>query len=309
MSKLLRLGLLFLFCISCKLASAQYYFYNDRYFESDVTFEIGGSVGLMNCLTDIGGKKGLGKKFIKDLNNKNTQLATGVFVNALYKNVLGLRLEGTFGKVIAYDSILKGDNSEAKNRYNRNLNFRSSINEVSAMIEFHPLFLKSYDVADGGSMPRLSPYFVGGVSYFSFKPQGYINNTWIDLEPLHSEGQGFAEYPDRKKYSLTQINIPVGFGIKYELGALFNARLECVHRILFTDYLDDVSTKYIDPATYSNNLNSIKAAQALAWNSRSLSTIPADYGEGAIRGQKKNNDAYFSFNLKLGIILGRNKVR
>jgi hypothetical protein len=309
MLKLLRFGFLCLFFISSKLATAQYYFYNDKYFESNITFEVGGSVGLMNCLTDIGGKKGLGKKFIKDLNNKNTQLATGIFINALYKSVIGLRLEATFGKVLAYDSILKGDNSEAKNRYNRNLNFRTSINEFSAMIEFHPLFLKSYDVTDGSSSPRLSPYIVGGVSYYSFNPQGYLNNTWIDLQPLRNEGQGFPEYADRKKYSLSQINIPLGFGVKYELGALFNARLEFVHRILFTDYLDDVSTKYIDPTIFASRLTANKAAQALAWNSRNLSTIPNDYADGAIRGQKKNNDAYFSFNLKLGIILGRNKVR
>ncbi len=308
MSKKLQFGFLFLFLISGKLATAQYYFYNDKYFESNITFEIGGSVGLMNCLTDIGGRSGKGKKFIKDLNTKNTQLATGIFVNALYKNVLGLRLEGTFGKVSAYDSILIGETGDAKNRYNRNLNFRSNITELSAMIEFHPLFLKNYDVTDGSSMPILSPYIVGGVSYFSFKPQGYLNNTWIDLQPLRNEGQGFPEYIDRKNYSLSQVNIPLGFGVKYELGALFNARLEFVHRVLFTDYLDDVSTKYIDPSLFAGRLTANKAAQALAWNSRNLSTVPADYADGAIRGLK-DKDTYFSLNLKLGLVLGRNKVK
>ena len=39
-------------------------------------FEIGGSIGLMNCLTDIGGNKGLGKKSIKDINVNEEMLVT-----------------------------------------------------------------------------------------------------------------------------------------------------------------------------------------------------------------------------------------
>ena len=60
-------------------ASAQYYFYNDSYYDSPVLFEVGGSLAIMNSLTDIGGKKGIGKKFIKDLNiGKPFLLAGGI---------------------------------------------------------------------------------------------------------------------------------------------------------------------------------------------------------------------------------------
>ena len=45
----------------------------------------------MNCLTDIGGKKGIGKKFIKDLNMGKTHLSGGLFLSATYKYALGLR--------------------------------------------------------------------------------------------------------------------------------------------------------------------------------------------------------------------------
>ncbi len=45
-------------------ASAQYYFYDDQYYDNPWFFEVGGSLGAMNCLTDIVGKKGIGKKFI-----------------------------------------------------------------------------------------------------------------------------------------------------------------------------------------------------------------------------------------------------
>jgi len=42
---------------------AQYYFYNDKYYDNAVVLEIGGTFGVMNSLTDLGGKKGIGKKW------------------------------------------------------------------------------------------------------------------------------------------------------------------------------------------------------------------------------------------------------
>ena len=37
---------------------AQYYFFNDRYYDQPVVFEMGLSGGVMNSFTDLGGKKG-----------------------------------------------------------------------------------------------------------------------------------------------------------------------------------------------------------------------------------------------------------
>ena len=43
---------------------AQFYYYNDKYYDNPLAFEAGGSAGLMNSLTDLGGKKGIGKNFV-----------------------------------------------------------------------------------------------------------------------------------------------------------------------------------------------------------------------------------------------------
>ena len=59
--------LLFLTAASSN-AQGQYYFYNDSYYASPIVFEIGASGSVVNSLTDIGGKKGIGGKFLKDLN-------------------------------------------------------------------------------------------------------------------------------------------------------------------------------------------------------------------------------------------------
>jgi hypothetical protein len=304
--KLVSLTFVLLFIGAAQL-KAQYYFYNDKYYDNDLIFEVGASGGIMNCFTDLGGRKGLGKGFIKDLNMKNTQFSGGVYVTAMYKNAVGLRLEGTFGQVKAYDSILKGDQSPGKQRYERNLNFRSSISEVSMMFEVHPLF---FNPSDDRAASRISPYLLGGVGLFSFNPQGNFNGTWVNLEPLRTEGQGFPQYPDRKRYKLRQMNIPFGAGVRYELNSLFYARLELVHRVLFTDYLDDVSGKYIDPVYFAANLTPSQAALATQLSDRRAAINPGIVPQvGDVRGDPRDNDAFFSINLKIGIVLGRQRIR
>lgn len=306
--KKLTLGLAaFLMLRGTQNVNAQYYFYNDKYYETDLLFDVGVSAGAMNCFSDLGGRKGVGKKFVKDMNMKNTRLAGGFYVAATYKNAVALRLEATFGQVKAYDSILKGDQSKAKDRYLRNLDFRSNITEFSAVAEIHPFF---FNISDDKEPPRLSPYVLGGIGLFSFNPQAKLNNTWIDLEPLRTEGQGFKEYPNRKRYNLRQMNVPVGAGVRYELGSMINARLEIVHRILFTDYLDDVSTRYIDPTLFASNLTPVQASLATQLADRRSAINPGIVpGPSDIRGDSRDNDAFFSINFKIGVILGRQRYK
>jgi hypothetical protein len=291
-------------------SKAQYYFYDNDYYDTPLLFEVGGSVGLMNCLTDIGGRKGVGKKFIKDLVLRNTKPAGSVYVMATYQNAVTLRLEGTFGQVMGYDSILKNVKTSTFGRYERNLSFRSNISEVMLGLEIHPMHLLIDWTSREREPPRLSPYITAGVGFFSFNPQTKLNNRWIDLQPLSTEGQGFKEYPSRKQYSLRQVCFPVGAGVRYELSSLFNLRFELVYRILTTDYLDDVSRWYIDPALYANYFSGNKLANALLLHDRQRELNPAHVtSPGEQRGDPRDNDAYLTANLKIGLVLGRQRVR
>jgi hypothetical protein len=301
--------LAFLLICSSQKTAAQYYFYDNNYYDNPFVFEVGGSVGIMNSLTDLGGKKGIGKKFVKDLNFGNSQLAGSISLSAIYKNAVAFRIEGTFGQVKAYDSVLKKVKASTFGRYERNLSFRSNITEFMAAVEIHPLYIfKKYDEND--ELPRTSPYLLAGVGFFSFNPQAKLLNKWVDLQPLSTEGQGFAEYPKRKPYKLNQMSIPVGLGVKYELSPMLNLRAECVYRILNTDYLDDVSTTYVDPNVYTNYFTGTKLTNALLLNDRQYELDPTHITtDGDQRGNSKNNDAYFTFNLKIGLIFGRERVR
>jgi hypothetical protein len=106
------------------------------------------------------------------------------------------------------------------------------------------------------------------------------------------------------------VNIPVGIGARYELSSMFNVRAELVYRILSTDYLDDVSTQYIDPNLYSNYFTGTKLTNALLLSDRQYELDPTHITvPTGQRGNPKNNDAYFSFNLKIGLIIGRERIR
>lgn len=298
-----------LFIVPIQKITAQYYFYDNATYNTPLMFEIGASVGVMNCLTDIGGKAGLGKKFVKDLNIGNNQINGGLYFTATYKEAVAIRIEGTFGSVKAYDSILK-DVQLTTPRYNRNLSFSSKIAEISAVAEFYPLFIFVNWASREDYPPNYSPYLIGGIGYYTFNPQTVLNGRVIDLQPLSTEGQGFAEYPDRKPYKLQQINFPIGAGIKYELSPNLNVRAEFLYRILTTDYLDDLSTRYIDQSLFSKYFSGAKLADALAVNDRRRTDpkYPINPLGGQIRGKATNNDAYFSFNFKIGYNFGREKI-
>ena len=283
---------------------AQDYFYDNRYYESDFLFEAGFSVGVINCLTDIGGKPGNGKRFLKDLNWQNTKLSGGVFVALTYRSALSARLSFNTGNILACDSILKSDPSEARNRYRRNLHFKSNISELMLIAELHPLIF----FGANNKTNLFSPYLVGGIGLFHFDPQACLNGQWIALNELHTEGQGFGEYPERKEYKLTQLNFPAGVGIKYECSALLNLRLEILHRFTQTDYLDDVSTRYIDPSLFEKYLSPNQASHARQLHNRqkeldpSVATTP-----NAIRGNSSRNDSYFTIQCKLSLVMGRER--
>lgn len=298
-----------LLCIITFQSKAQTYFYNNDYYDNPITFEAGISVGPMNSLTDVGGRRGRGTRGAKDLNIKSTKLYGSIYADAIYNHFLALRVEATAGSVKSNDSLLapvKKSNG-AIGRYNRNLSFRSPIYEVTLTAEFHPIdFFHNFNPES--YPPAFSPYIIGGIGYFHFNPQARLNSDWIDLKPLHTEGQGFAEYPDRKEYKLNQINIPLGVGIVYELSPKFNVRIEYINRHLYTDYLDDVHSKYIDPALFSKYLSGTQLSQALILNNRRRSdAVPnlTTARPGGRRGNPLNKDAYFTINFKVGFVFGR----
>ena len=262
--------------------------------------EVGVGLGPLVFLGDLGGAKGLGRTFIKDIDYPLIKLSKGLFVGVAPTEWLGFRLAVNTGMLEGDDKLAPNKGGDEVYRLERNLNFRTKLLEGYAAVEFYPsVFLEQYDDLKG----KLRPYGIIGLGVYHFNPQTQDNSgNWVALQPLHTEGQGFPEYPDRKNYKLTQMELPMGFGFKYYLKENMFIGLEVLHRKLFTDYVDDVSTDYIDPIYFDKYLSPANAALARQLNYRgtySSVTRPSDV-VGAQRGDPKQNDAYFSTILRLG---------
>lgn len=160
--------------------------------------------------------------------------------------------------------------------------------------------------------PAVRPYVLAGIGVFHFNPKGSVTNasgdkSWHYLQPLRLEGQGMAEYPDSKPYKLTQLNIPLGAGLKYYASERLNVSAELLYRKTFTDYIDDVSKKYIDATMYDKYLPAQDAALAYKLSDKSIGIIypgMTRYPANTQRGDTKNGDTYFSVMLKIGLRLG-----
>jgi len=211
--------------------------------------------------------------YIGELTNSyfaNPKSAAGIIYRYNLNPRWAIKCSALFGSFEASDKETNSNNA-------RNLSFRSPITELSTQIEFN--FLNLYIDAEKN---RFTPYIFGGLSLFSFNPQTKYDNHWYDLQPIGTEGQGLEDFDD--KYSLTSISIPFGLGVKFNFFRRFSTGLEWGWRKTFTDYLDDVSTKYVNPDILTYNRPEIIAFLA------DRSTEP--HQPGTARGVANNKDWY-----------------
>jgi hypothetical protein len=270
--------------------------------ESTSHFEAGLTAGPSNFLGDLGGNVGRGTPFLKDNNIQMTKLTLGGFVSYHPNELLAVRLALNIGTLEGDDAVIKNKGGLEEARKIRNSNFRSKFTEGLLLAEVYPTIFLEEDAND--NYKKLRPYLLAGIGAFHFNPQGYdqVSGQWVALQPLRTEGQGFPEYPDRKEYKLTQMNLPIGFGVKYFLNDNMNISFEIIHRKTFTDYIDDVSTNYIDPALFYNYMPTAQAQLA----ERMANKSSGQFAAGSKRGTPKNNDSYYSAGFKLGFRLGNN---
>lgn len=279
-------------------------------FGEKVKWEVGINFGPSFFLGDLGGNSGKGTNDIKDVNLEFTKLMKGAFITMYPKNWLGLRLAADLTYLEGSDDIITTTGIDELWRKQRNLDFKTTVVEGYLAAEIFPTMWLNRNKENE---PRLRPYVLAGVGVFHFNPKGSITDattgdkTWHKLQPLGLEGQGMQEYPQSRPYKLTQINIPLGGGIKYYASERINLSAEVLYRKTFTDYIDDVSAQYIDPTLYAKYLTPANADLAYKLSDKSVGIIypgMTRYPANTQRGDTKNGDTYFSVVMKIGIRLG-----
>ena len=208
--------------------------------------------------------------------------AFGIGVTYKFYNHFSVAYSLIAGKISASDS-----KSNSPDRVQRNLNFSSSIGEANLTVEA--------SLKDVPSSAKFSPYVFAGIGLFRFNP--YTSDsagTKVYLQPLNTEGQGLAQY-NRKSYNLTQFSFPFGLGVKYALTNKITIGAEVSFHKIFTDYLDDVSSRsYADTALLSSTYGPVSAALSFRGDELNPPT-----SINTIRGNPSKKDTYYSCLIKV----------
>ena len=223
-----------------------------------------------------------------DLQSKSITLNQALFtigagVSYEFSNKLMLRAGVHYAKLNAKDQYQQNNL-----RRLRNLSFATNLWELHTAAEFHFLGMQN---------SVFSPYAMAGVAVFHFNP--YANapvsagGQKTFLRPLSTEGQGLTG-TNRPTYSLTQFAIPFGVGVRMKLTEKISIAAEFGYRKTFTDYMDDVSTTYIDQATLLSQRGPL--AVQMAFRTPEVpghSTDPYPTGLGFVRGGSAKDNYYF----------------
>ncbi len=234
-------------------------------------FGMGLSGGLSNYLGDLNA----------NLSYRFSQLGYGAHFSLAFSKHFSTRL--TFYNCEVTASDVTGSYGA---NVNRNLAFRSNITEVGGQLVYKILGLQAGFLARA----NYTPYVFVGFGVFTFNPQDSINGTWVDLQPLGTEGQTMHNSAYPAQYSLTQICIPFGIGLDYKLLNGIDIGAEIGFRKTFTDYLDDVSGYYPDEALLRANVGNLAA-------DLSDRTLKHNVHYHSPRGDPNANDMYFYTNI------------
>lgn len=297
--------------------------------------DVGFSAGPNFALTDLGGAKKIGSPFLRDIDFQATRFCISAFYRYNINKWFAVRANLMYGMLKAddknTDGIPPGPNgpSDSWYRVRRNLNFETHIVEFQALAEVN---LKKYihDEA-AGSKERWAPYVGAGLGFFWFNSYTKLNGKKVYLRPLGTEGQFIRNATNgyKKPYSNFQFDLMALIGIKYNVTERFSIALEGVYHQTFTDYLDDVSSNYVNPS----DLSLLSPTAQILQNRSNSGKYPSDefdfvegqrdshptlsdgvtpnpnYGKlvpgalGQQRGDKKDNDQFlhlqltFSFNI------------
>ncbi|MDH5475490.1 MAG: hypothetical protein OEX22_07365 [Cyclobacteriaceae bacterium] len=215
-------------------------------------------------------------------------------------NRIGIRTEITWFQLSGNDK-----EADSEGRVLRNLSFISNNYEINVegLVNLMPKGQRYYQ-----RKPINFYGFVGfGMMFFNPKAEApsTVNEAGkkVALHPLKTEGVAYNRFVPI---------IPFGLGGKMKVSPFLNIVIEGGFRKTFTDYLDDASTTFQDPASLESDL-----ARAMADRTQE---IPGDIipprQEGDIRGNPGKKDSYFIANIKVeyylspkGLFSGSNRSR
>ncbi len=260
-------------------------------------WDIGVQAGASNYLGEMGGKHDTRKDFVADMKLKKTQFTVGAFGRYKFTHLISAQLAFNWVRIQGADNA-----STNPARVGRNLSFRDDIMELAATAQ---VFF--YEMPDLGHTYRykndFKMYAFGGVGGFYYNPKAYSKDgNWVALRPLKTEGKDYGKF---------NVSIPLGLGFLFTIDKRHRIGWEFNWRTTFTDYLDDASDVYVDPASLESDL-AREMANRRPELDPSIHTGPnigdaageAQYGHaGDKRGDPSHKDTYMTTSLYYSYVI------
>jgi len=205
-----------------------------------------------------------------------TRFARGIFGR--------VNISSTFAFTASYfRTSLTGTDQNFEFNQPRNLSFKTSIKEYAGVVEFN--YLK---YALGILDKKYTSYVYLGFGMVEYTPETFFENAWVDLRPLQTENVSYNSF---------SYVIPFGIGFKWNFKPSYSIEANLGFRKTYTDYLDDVSTVYVDPAATAKDKGT--PAMLIADRSAELNNGVPQNGAGYRRGNADFNDWYIIVGVSL----------
>lgn len=250
----LYLSLLILFIIGTTTIKAQppvARWYHTTWWGTFKKMELIGGIGFTQFMGDAGGADQIGTNFLGDFDFDALRPSFQLGLRYRINHFVAVRANLQYG-------ILKGHDQYTSyaGRDFRNLGFVSPLFEWGGLVEFYFLpdepSTKNPHHKRRTKYKKVTGYIATGLAGCYFNPMGeYTDGTLYELNLLHTEGQGIL--PTRPNYALTSFVIPVNLGFRYRLNSQFTIDAELCYRKSFSDYMDDISQTYVDPALFNGD--------------------------------------------------------
>ena len=245
----MKLKFLILLTLSTVLALGQFSNFNTQKNWSMHKKEIFFGGGATQFLGDLGGQSGVGKDYsLADINWRNTNWNVLGGYRYRFKPTWAVSAAINVGMVKSTDRLPQVN----PGRQARNIEIRTLL--ANAVIRAEYIIYANEKVGKRNALPGLKGmkdkntqvFIFTGIGFTYYNPKGKRpDGTWIALQPLKTEGQGYpgGEGKNYKRFTMCH---PFGLGFRTGLGRMWRLMFEVTYFKTYSDYIDDTATSYYD---------------------------------------------------------------
>lgn len=224
-------------------------------------------------------------------------LGFGIGYEHLMTDNLGLRANFSIYSIKADDAL-----SPIPANRTRNINFKAT--NIEFVVE-GMYYIFRHPAQGYGNRAFVNPYLHLGAGVTSNNPKQELNGTSYDVRPLRLEGV---------QYGGLAFVVPVGVGLDFYISRNIDLQLDLQYTLAFTGQLDNVSTLYRDPSSFTDTNGVPANTMAMLSDPRTALDPPLSPVAAGTRRGNGTNDSYLRLGFKVAYYLpkslfGKSSIR